>query len=40
MVLADAIAHSGHVKVIRCNSKPGLIERSRVVENGTISEKI
>jgi hypothetical protein len=40
MVLVDMKAHSEHVQVIRCDIKPGSVERSRGVKNGAIFENI
>jgi hypothetical protein len=35
----DSRAHSEHVQVFRCDINPGLVERSRDVEDVTITEK-
>jgi hypothetical protein len=39
-VQIDTGIHFEHGKVIRCDIKPGLVERSGDVENGVISEGI
>jgi hypothetical protein len=39
MVVIDACSHSEHVQVIRCDFKPGSVERSRDVKNKAILEK-
>jgi hypothetical protein len=39
MVLVDAESHSEHAQVMRCDIKPGSVEKSRDVENDTISRK-
>jgi hypothetical protein len=39
MVLVDSGTLSKHVQVIRCDIKPGLVERSSDVENEPISGK-
>jgi hypothetical protein len=40
MVIVYLRYRSEHGQVIRCDIKPGTVERSRDVENRTISEKI
>jgi hypothetical protein len=37
MIIVDVRAHSEHVQIIRCGIKPGSVEKSRDVENETIS---
>jgi hypothetical protein len=39
-ILVDATVHSEHGPLIRCDISPRSVERSRDIENGTISEKI